>query len=124
MATITSYKDLAAWQHAMRLTAEIYQLTAQLPANERLGLSASLQQAAVDIPALLAAGSRRGRSGLKAACLNGVRAAAEVETLLLIVQQTYPSLPVDDLLVEISDIQNGLVQLARRLAKPAAQRSV
>ena len=111
------------WQHAMRLVVDVYQLTAQLPATERLGLSTSLQQAAVTIPTLLASGSKAGRSGFQAALLRARQSAAEVETLLLITQQAYPAVPSDDLLAEASDIQAALTAMARRLA-PQPPKSV
>jgi four helix bundle protein len=112
------------WQHAMRLVTEIYQLTAQLPATERLGISNSLQQAAVKIPVLLATGSKSGRAGFHAACLAGRQSAAEVETLLIIVQQAYPAIPVDDLLAEAGDIQHSLTAMARKLAPQTSKKTV
>ena len=116
MPATTSFKDMPVWQRAMQLVAEIYQLTAQLPAHERLGLSGSLQQAAVALPTLLATGSKSGRSGFQQACLDARQSAAEVETLLIIIQQAYPSITVDDLLREVDDIQDTLTDMARRLA--------
>ncbi len=108
----------------MRLTVDIYQLTAQLPTTERLGLSTSLQQAAVSMPSLLASGSKSGRRGFQEALIDARRAAAEVETLLIIVQQTYPSIPVDDLLTEIADLQTSLSIVAKRLSNPRTPKSV
>lgn len=124
MPTITSFKDMPIWQRSMRLVAEIYQLTAQLPATERLGISTSLQQAALLLPVLLASGSKSGRSGFRTACLTARQSAAEVETLLLITQQLYPAVPVDDLLVETVDIQAALTTMAKRLGQSPQQETV
>lgn len=112
------------WQRAMQLVTEIYQLTAQLPATERLGISNSLQQSAVSIPTLIASGSRSGRNGFKDAIYQARQHAAALETLLLIVQQAYPSIPVDELLNESADIQNGLTAMARRLSTAPAPKTV
>ncbi len=109
------------WQRSMQLVVEIYQLTAQLPAAERLGLSGSLQQAALRIPTGIASGTKAGRSGFRDACLSGRQSCAEVETLLMIVQQIYPTMPVDDLLAETSDITAALTGMAKRLDNPAGK---
>lgn len=124
MPTTPSFKDMPIWQRSMRLVAEIYQLTAQLPATERLGISSSLQQSAVTIPTLVAGGAKRGRSGFQDACLNARYHCAEVETLLLIIQQTYPTIPIDDLLAEIDELQHVFTDMARRLAAKQQPRTV
>jgi four helix bundle protein len=119
MSSNPSFKDMPIWQRAMGLVTEVYRLTSQLPATERLGLSASLQQAAVGMPTFLASGSKSGRAGFRSACLAARRHAAEVETLLLIIQQMYPAIPVDDLLAETADIESTLTTMARRLSGDA-----
>lgn len=124
MSTMPSYKDMPLWQRSMGLVTEIYRLTAQLPAAERLGLSASLQQAAVSLPTGIATGTKNGRAGFRSACLSARQSATEVETLLMIVQQTYPSVPVDDLLAEISDIEAALTAMAKRLGTRTAPKTV
>ena len=116
MPTIPSFKDMPVWQRSMRLAADIYQITSQLPATERLGISSSLQSAAVQLPTVLAVGTKSGRSGFRQACISGRQSAAEVETLLILVQQAYPTVPVDDLLNESSEIQAALLNMAKRLA--------
>lgn len=122
MPHIASFKDMPLWQRSMQLAVDIYQLTAQLPATERLGLSANLQQSVIDIPTLIAAGTKRGRAGFLSACLTARQSASEVETLLLLIQQVYAALPVDDLLAEVADLQTGLTTTAQRLGhKPTSK---
>ncbi len=117
MSSMPSFKDMPIWQRSMRFASEIYQLTAQLPATERLGVSNSLQQAAVALPTVLASGSLTGRDGFRSACLRGRQSAAEAETLLIIISQAYPAVPVDDLLAEVNDLQTALIGMAQRLNK-------
>ncbi|HEX8182009.1 MAG TPA: four helix bundle protein [Candidatus Saccharimonadales bacterium] len=124
MPTTPSYKDMPIWQRSMQLAVDIYQLTSQLPATERLGLGATLQQAAVSIPTTIASGTKGGRSGFRAACLSGRQACAEVETLLLIIQQIYQTISVDDLLAETNDIQTALAGMAKRLEHAASSKAV
>lgn len=103
----------------MQLAAGMYQFTAHLPAAERLGLSSSLQQAAVSIPSLIAGGTKRGRSGFTEACQQARYHCAELETLLLITQQAYPTIPADDLLASVAELQAVLTDMVKRLTKPA-----
>jgi four helix bundle protein len=123
MPTIPSFKDMPIWQRSMQLVAEIYQVTAQLPAAERLGISSSLQQAAISLPTTIAGGTKSGRAGFRDACLAGRQTCAELETLLLIIQQAYPSVQVDDLLAEANDIQTTLADMSRRLEQKQAPKA-
>ena len=53
------YRDLVAWQKAMSLAEMIYQKTADLPMEERYGLTAQMRRAAVSIPSNIAEGQGR-----------------------------------------------------------------
>jgi four helix bundle protein len=57
------YRDLIAWQKAMTLVRDTYQLTRSWPADERFGLTMQARRAAVSVPANIAEGS--GRSGAR-----------------------------------------------------------
>jgi len=59
-ARIVSYRDLVAWQEAMRLAESVYAVVAELPADERFGLSAQLRRAVVSVPSNIAEGHARG----------------------------------------------------------------
>jgi four helix bundle protein len=56
---VRSYRDLIAWQKAMRLMLEIYQTAQRFPKNETYGLAQQLQRCAVSIPSNIAEGSSR-----------------------------------------------------------------
>jgi carbamoyl-phosphate synthase large subunit len=56
MAVIRSFKDLDAWQVAMKLTIEVYDVAKRLPATERFELAAQMRRAAVSIPSNVAEG--------------------------------------------------------------------
>jgi four helix bundle protein len=55
------YRDLIAWQKAMTLVREPYQVTRNWPDDERVGLTLQARRAAVSVPANIAEGS--GRTG-------------------------------------------------------------
>src|ERR1700691_5822003 len=60
---ITSFRDLKAWQKAMDLSVEIYELTRGFPREEIFGLASQLRRSAVSIPSNIAEG--QGRSGTR-----------------------------------------------------------
>jgi four helix bundle protein len=61
--TARGYRDLIAWQKAMILVRDTYQLTRGWPADERIGLTLQARRAAVSVPANIAEGS--GRTGAR-----------------------------------------------------------
>ena len=77
------YSELLVWRKAVDLVTTVYGLTKTFPADERFGLTAQIQRAAVSIPANIAEG--HGRKFTKA-YLNHVSIAngslMELETLL------------------------------------------
>jgi len=57
------FRNLVAWQEAMKLAELIYRLTSSLPKSEAFGLTAQMRRAAVSIPSNIAEGSGRNSSG-------------------------------------------------------------
>jgi len=53
------HAKLMVWQKSMDFAVEIYQLTKSFPAEEKFGMSAQLQRAAVSIPANISEGAAR-----------------------------------------------------------------
>ena len=53
-AAIQSYRDLVAWQQAMRLVELVYALVSLLPVDGRFGLASQLRRSAVSIPSSIA----------------------------------------------------------------------
>ncbi|MHB1402719.1 MAG: four helix bundle protein [Thiobacillus sp.] len=53
------HHELVAWQQAMLLVRQVYELTAEFPADERFGLVAQMRRAAVSIPSNIAEGAAR-----------------------------------------------------------------
>ncbi|MDB5181736.1 MAG: four helix bundle protein [Candidatus Saccharibacteria bacterium] len=117
MAAVTSFRDIRVWQYAMQLSVDIYQFSSALPPAEKPGLATELQQTVVRIPTLIATGHKSGsRSGMVQACRSAVTAAAELETLLIIVGQLYPNAPSNDLIDQLDEVQQMLTTAIKRLA--------
>lgn len=128
MAAVTSFRDIRAWQYAMQLAVDIYSLAGNLPPTERPGLSTDLQKTAARIPTLLAAGHKtKSRSAMAESCRQALAVGNELETLLMITGQLYPSVPSNDLVDQLDETLQHIAQLAQRLgtqsvAKPAARK--
>ena len=54
-----SYRDLVAWQKAMKLVSQVYDDTEHFPDRERFGLTSQIRRAAVSIPCNIAEGQGR-----------------------------------------------------------------
>jgi four helix bundle protein len=54
------YRNLRAWELGMELTEAVYKLAAELPPDERYGLTSQMKRAAASIPMNLAEGYGRG----------------------------------------------------------------
>lgn len=116
----TSYRDLVAWRKAFRYMGQLYQLTRELPAQERFGLSSQLRRAALSIPANIAEGyGRRSTKEYVYHLRIAVASAFEAETLVLAAESLgYASKArIEGLMALGTDVQallNGLVNSLRR----------
>jgi four helix bundle protein len=54
-----SYRDLIAWQKAMKFVTDIYEVTQRFPSEERYGITNQLRRAAVSVPSNIAEGQAR-----------------------------------------------------------------
>ena len=88
---ITTYKNLIVWQKAVSLAISVYRLTQQFPAEEKFGLAAQLNRAAVSIPSNIAEGRLRGSNNeFRRFLLIAYGSAGEVETQLHIAKHVLP----------------------------------
>ncbi len=80
-----SYKELVVWQKAIELVTDIYEVTKSFPQEERYGLIAQIQRAAISVPANIAEGWGRGSTKEYHQYLRVSRGSlAELETHLII----------------------------------------
>lgn len=59
MKKIKTFKDLIAWQKAMKIVEIIYKLTGKFPDNEKFGIVSQIRRAAISIPSNIAEGFGR-----------------------------------------------------------------
>lgn len=80
-----SFRDLAVWQRAIKMTLEIYKLTAGFPESEKFGLTSQLRRASVCVASNIAEGYGRSTKGEYVLFLGHARGSiSEVETQLVI----------------------------------------
>ena len=82
--SISSYRDLVVWQHSMDVAEMVYEFAALLPNEERFGLMSQMCRASVSMPANIAEGWGRNRTGYLNLGLSYSRGSIhEVESQLL-----------------------------------------
>lgn len=82
---VMSYKELNVWQRSMDLVVDLYEVTAEFPADERFGLISQIRRAAVSIPANIAEGFGRKTPKSYSQFLRISKGSVnEVETLLIV----------------------------------------
>lgn len=87
---VKSYRDLLVWQKAIALTCLTYEVTAELPADERFGLISQARRACVSVPANIAEGHRRSSTKDFLRFLSfAAGSLAELETLIEIASRLY-----------------------------------
>ena len=85
---VHSHEDLDVWKMSMEIAADVYRLTAELPPDEKYGLSMQLRRAAVSVPANIAEGAARESSRDFARFVAIARGSlAELDTELLLCEQ-------------------------------------
>jgi four helix bundle protein len=110
-----SYRDLIAWQKAMKFVTEIYQVTQRFPTEERYGITNQLRRASVSVPSNIAEGQARFSQKEFHHLLSQARGSlAEVETQVLIARDLKYLQPAkaDGLLAaadELGRVLNGLI---------------
>src|ERR1700761_5638582 len=114
--SITSYRDLIAWQKGLDLCELVYRASSQFPRDEMYGLTSQIRRAAVSVPSNIAEGAGRITRGEFVQSVGHARGSLlEVETQLIVAQRlgylstekTYKLLEVTN---EIGRIANGLIR--------------
>lgn len=82
--TVRRYSDLVAWQRAIDLVEEVYQITKAFPKEEIYGLTGQLRRAAVSVPSNIAEGQSRSSREFVRYLSMGHGSLSEVETQMVI----------------------------------------
>jgi len=87
-ASLSSYKDLTAWQKAMTLVEMVYVATGEFPKHETYGLASQMRRAAVSVPSNVAEGQVRfSKRDFRHVLRLSRGSLAELETQVLIAQR-------------------------------------
>jgi four helix bundle protein len=82
-----SYRELIAWQKAMKFVTEVYAATHGFPSEERFGITNQLRRAAVSVPSNIAEGQARFSQKEFHHFLSQARGSlVEIETQVMIAQ--------------------------------------
>jgi four helix bundle protein len=115
------HRQLEIWQRAMAYAGRIYEFSADLPSDERYGLTAQLRRAAVSVPLNIAEGAGCNSGAEFGRFLGyGYRSLKEVVTCLELRQRIYQSLTggsVASLIDGGDQIARMTHALARRLTR-------
>lgn len=112
---IRSFKDLIVWQKSFVLVKKVYQLTNELPDEEKFGLVNQMRRATISIPSNIAEGSKRGTKKDYAQFLRiAYGSSTELETQLLLTSELY-NINVLNLISDLAEIQKMLSALIRIL---------
>jgi four helix bundle protein len=113
--TITSYRDLEAWQLAMTFAEEVYGVTREFPREELYGLTSQLRRATVGIPSNISEGHRLGTKSYRHHVVIALGCHAECETQLELAQRLKFVSPVRlaatmQLAERVGQVLHGLVR--------------
>ena len=115
---IRSYKDLLVWQRGMDLTTRVYQLSSELPQDERFGLISQMRRAAVSVPANIAEGHQRSSTkDYLRFLLIASGSLAEVETLVELASRLYEvkKSSIEELVGQADELGKMLRSLQQKL---------
>ncbi len=126
-----NFRNLNIWQQGIELVAQVYEIAAQLPKEEKYGITSQICRASVSIPSNIAEGcSRNSDIEYKRFLEIALGSAFELETQLVIIQKlkfinsdvlekTFSLLVIEQKMVNnlISKIKEDTLHFSRPIAK-------
>lgn len=111
MGTIKSFKELDIWKKGIEIVKEIYQITANFPANELYGLTSQIRRSAISVPSNAAEGFRRRHTKEFKQFLNiALGSLAELETQIIIAKElNYLDDKKESCILEFIDHTNRMI---------------
>lgn len=114
------HHELRAWQEAITLVKDIYQITASFPKDEIYALTSQMRRAAISVPSNIAEGAARTGDKEFLQFLSISRGSlSELETQLIIAKELGYMQALDDIMPKI----DGLFGLLGGLMKSLRARS-
>ena len=85
-----NFRELNIWKESMELVKMVYNLTKQLPVEERFGLISQINRSVISIPSNIAEGSGRTSEKELIYFLNiAISSSYELETQLILINEIY-----------------------------------
>jgi four helix bundle protein len=115
-----NFHDLKVWQASIDFVERIYQITSELPSEEKFGLISQIRRAAISIPSNIAEGSGRGSDKDFARFLAiALSSSYEVETHLVIIRRLglMSESVIEEMTKSLSEIQKMAFTLHRKFEK-------
>lgn len=122
---LRTFRDLVAWQKALALCRNVYELTRGFPREERFGLTAQLRRCAVSVPSNIAEGYGRGMTRDYVRFLRTAKGSlCELETQVMIARElrfTQESVvtPLLGSVAEVARILSALIASLERKIREA-----
>lgn len=118
---VQSFTDLIVWREGHKLVLDIYKMTRNFPATEKLGLTNQIQRAAVSITSNIAEGfSRRSKREKMQFFYTALGSLTEIQNQILIAKDLGYIKPeefkkIADQTVVVSKLLNGIIKSAKAL---------
>jgi len=111
-----TFRNLIAWQKAIQLAKQTYQVTQRMPKQEQFGLTAQMRRAAVSIPSNIAEGNARQTLNDYIHFLVMARGSlAELETQLIIATELNMIPATQEFMARLAETDRVLQGLIRSL---------
>ncbi|WKN42989.1 four helix bundle protein [Tunicatimonas pelagia] len=117
-----NYKELLIWQKGMDIWKETYQLSKELPREEKYGLISQVQRASASIPANIAEGSARESTKNYHYFLQiALGSCFELETFIIgmVEMQMVDKVKADELLSKIDEEQKMIMSFMKKVKSPS-----
>lgn len=100
-----NFRELNIWKEAMELVKMVYDLSKELPTEEKFGLISQINRSAVSIPSNIAEGSGRTSEKELMHFLNiAISSSYELETQLILIGEIY-QLESENIILKLNTIQ-------------------
>lgn len=110
-----NFRELKIWKEALDLTRLVYQITAELPSEEKFGLKSQLNRSAVSVPSNIAEGSGRSTNKDFRNFLNiALSSSYELETQLILASDIF-DLNVKETINKLNELQKMIVGFRKTL---------
>jgi four helix bundle protein len=117
---VHNFKELKVWQKSMEIAADVYNLTAKLPSNEKYGLISQINRSVISIPSNIAEGTgRKSPKEFDQFLSVALSSAFELETQILLAGKLkmLENSECSEVLLNLQEIQKMIFGLKKKIEK-------